>query len=665
MRRTGHLQVLTMQLSKIYVAMAAFGLATLAGCSGDDGHAGRDRIDPDYAEFGPGSYSGQVLDGYLNNALVWIDLNNNRRLDRNEAGVELEPSVRTGAEGRFVFSKEVLEAAEITRPHAYPLMVHAIAGETIDEDQGVALERSFFLAMPAIPRGVYPLVTPLTTLLKLERDQATFDAAKQVYDDYTPPTEERVLRTNLELDHNNVRNKLGLARNLWVNYLRPQDPQMHRYAQVMVRAMQDYIETEGGLAGLEEGLAQEAIDRINNDTELDADAKEAKLAELLTRAVQSKLDALGRALVNQARWIIATVDQAAGENPTTDAYRDLTLADIEPIDLQITLDDPLRLYRKRIYVSTDSYASDSTPLTSSLVHLPFINVLPNLAQVQTYGYDVEGRIAEVRVAGDLHLWRHDLLVGYPIQLEALFPPQWTVDPMGPLDPYSEDVRVGVSYDSLNDATKTQTVNLAVDATGGEAKADGLVDETWHKTLTHLTGEAPIKVPEGIWLNAPMAKHGAGAVNVTAESFLGNDSLVALLTQPERNLTMTLEQTQVTPRILNYLLKAAGSEVVERRQRYETLQSGYNIHYGFSEGSENDVTAYVQNRQADRRESVRVDFTADEFIDYCVVSSYHQADGQLYYQSVQLLKAGTTTCDKKKTVMYVFHEFRRLSEVVMQ
>src|SRR5690606_22143446 len=301
-RRTGHMQVLTMQLSKIYVAMATFSLAALAGCSGDEGRSGRDRINPDYATPFPDSYSGQVLDGYLNNALVWIDVNNNRRLDVDEKGVALEPSTRTGAQGRFTFSKEALEAAEITRPRAYPLMVHAIAGATIDEDQGVALDRSFFLAMPAIPQQVYPLVTPLTTLLKLERDQATFDAAKLAYDEYTPPTEAQ-LRTNLELDHNNVRNKLGLARNLWVDYLTPQDPRMHRYAQVLVRALQDYIEAHGGLAAFEKKPTQEEIDAIENDADLDADAKQAKLAEL-TRLVQKDLDALGRALVNQGRWII-------------------------------------------------------------------------------------------------------------------------------------------------------------------------------------------------------------------------------------------------------------------------------------------------------------------------------------------------------------------------
>jgi len=384
--------------------------------------------------------------------------------------------------------------------------------------------------------------------------------------------------------------------------------------------------------------------------------------------VQKDLDALGRALVNQGRWIIGAVDRAAGENPTADAYRNLTLADIAPIDLSVSIADPLRLYRKRIYVNKDSFASPA--LASSLMHLPVEQVLPNLAQVQTYGYDIDGRIAEVSVAGSLHLWRHDLLMGYPIQLEALFPPNWEFTPQPVLDPYAQDIQVNVTYGALDEATKAQAVSLAVDATGLEGKADGTVDETWSKTLTHLTGADPIQVPEGIWLSAPQGKHGEAPVNVTAERFLGNDSLVALLTQSERNLTMTLDVAQEAPRILNYLLKNAGSDVVERRQKYQ-YQSGttgaYTIYYGSSDAEAIDATAFVQFRGTGtnvRRESVRVEFTDEAFTDYCVTSSY-QANGQLYYQSVQLLKPGTASCDEKKTVMYVFHEFRRLSEVVMR
>src|SRR5690606_9021928 len=255
---------------------------------------------------------------------------------------------------------------------------------------------------------------------------------------YTPPTEAQ-LRTNLELDHNNVRNKLGLARNLWVDYLTPQDPRMHRYAQVLVRALQDYIESKGGLAAFEEEPTPELITRTNSDEDLDEDAK----AAILARAVQTELDALGRALVNQGRWIIGAVDRAAGENPTADAYRNLTLADIAPTDLSVSIADPLRLYRKRIYVNKDSFASPA--LASSLMHLPVEQVLPNLAQVQTYGYDIDGRIAEVSVAGSLHLWRHDLLMGYPIQLEALFPPNWEFTPQPVLDPYAQDIQVNVTY----------------------------------------------------------------------------------------------------------------------------------------------------------------------------------------------------------------------------
>src|SRR5690606_5678209 len=124
----------------------------------------------------------------------------------------------------------------------------------------------------------------------------------------------------------------------------------------------------------------------------------------------------------------------------------------------------------------------------------------------------------------------------------------------------------------------------------------------------------------------------------------------------------LNVTQETPRILDYVLKNAGTEAVERRQKYQYQSGtagGYTISY---ESSATDATAIVQLRGTGasvRRESVRVEFTDEAFTDYCVSSSY-QANGQLEYQAVQLLKPSTSTCDEKMTVMYVYHEFRRLS-----
>src|SRR5690606_17299132 len=96
------------------------------------------------------------------------------------------------------------------------------------------------------------------------------------------------------------------------------------------------------------------------------------------------------------------------------------------------------------------------------------------------------------------------------------------------------VQVSITYESLDDATKTQTVRLAVDLAGGEDKADGTADETWSKTLTQPTGENPVRVPAGVWLTAPMVKHGNESVNVTAESYQGNDSLDSALTQGGAN-----------------------------------------------------------------------------------------------------------------------------------
>ena len=65
----------------------------------------------------------KAIDGYLNGALVWLDLNRNNLLDSNE------PSATTGAGGLAV-----LDVSSLKEPSKnFPLMVQVIANKTIDE----------------------------------------------------------------------------------------------------------------------------------------------------------------------------------------------------------------------------------------------------------------------------------------------------------------------------------------------------------------------------------------------------------------------------------------------------------------------------------------------------------------------------------------------------
>src|SRR5690606_24892351 len=240
-----------MRLSKIQaLLLTPFMLAGLVGCSDNEGHSGREPFTPDYDAEPAGTYSGQVLDGYLRHAVVWIDLNNNRAKDPDE------PSVETGSAGRFTFTKTDLGCGEdskpyscVSRPKAYPLGVEVEAGQAVDEFTRTTVDRSYYLWAPPIPRHMSRVVTPFTTLLKAERDLSSYAGQQVLYPTYTPTTEAELTAEIDEL-HRVVRNKLGVSQNLLLDYLSGNNARLHAYARGLVWAMQDYIEDQGGLAEL-------------------------------------------------------------------------------------------------------------------------------------------------------------------------------------------------------------------------------------------------------------------------------------------------------------------------------------------------------------------------------------------------------------------------------
>ena len=123
------------------LSMVAIAVATaLNGCGGSGG---------DDAPPASSTLKATAIDGYLRNALVWLDVNGNNQPDSDE------PQTRSGEGGQAV-----LDVKDIKNPNAYRLLVRAIAGETTDETRG-AITRSFILSAPP---GI-TAVTPLSTLV--------------------------------------------------------------------------------------------------------------------------------------------------------------------------------------------------------------------------------------------------------------------------------------------------------------------------------------------------------------------------------------------------------------------------------------------------------------------------------------------------------------------
>lgn len=97
------------------------------------------------------SVSGKVVDGYLKNAQVFLDLNNNGVLDLGE------PNGLTGDGGQFTIT------ASEAQTSAYPIIAKVIAGQTIDMDMpNQTVARDYALTSPVGRTGV---ISPLTTIV--------------------------------------------------------------------------------------------------------------------------------------------------------------------------------------------------------------------------------------------------------------------------------------------------------------------------------------------------------------------------------------------------------------------------------------------------------------------------------------------------------------------
>lgn len=139
----------------------------LAACgSGDSSNASTGPI------ANPVTVSGQVMDGYLRDSVVFLDLNNNGLRDA------FEPETRSGTNGEFT-----LTTTE-SIPEDATLIAEVIAGVTIDEDDGQPVPQGYTLRSPLITnQGVTPtqasnqpqdidshlsIISPLTTLISME-----------------------------------------------------------------------------------------------------------------------------------------------------------------------------------------------------------------------------------------------------------------------------------------------------------------------------------------------------------------------------------------------------------------------------------------------------------------------------------------------------------------
>lgn len=128
-----------MEIKKLCLYLS---ITTLVSCGGGSATA------PGSNSPGGISHSGKVMDGYLVDADVFLDLNANGEFDSGE------PHTTTDSSGAFVLT------ATQNQIDTYPIYVNAVAGKTIDLDNpGVPITRSYSLV--AQPKST--ILSPLTT----------------------------------------------------------------------------------------------------------------------------------------------------------------------------------------------------------------------------------------------------------------------------------------------------------------------------------------------------------------------------------------------------------------------------------------------------------------------------------------------------------------------
>lgn len=112
----------------------------MAGCGGGGSTTGTSTV------------SGLVADGYLRNAGVFMDLNGNFQWDAGE------PKTVTGQGGAYNLNVSTEHMGQ------YPVVVRAIAGQTIDEDRPSSpIANGYVLCAPA---GNTDFISPMSTLIQ-------------------------------------------------------------------------------------------------------------------------------------------------------------------------------------------------------------------------------------------------------------------------------------------------------------------------------------------------------------------------------------------------------------------------------------------------------------------------------------------------------------------
>ncbi|MEP1214682.1 MAG: hypothetical protein ABJM11_12660 [Marinobacter sp.] len=292
------------------LSVALFTLA-LAGCGEESDESpvdGRDFDAQDYSE--PRPYTGRVIDGYLRNARVWLDMDGDSQYTpgpmtiENSAGTEItlpngEPTAMTGEDGKFTLdTTELVQDPSVSPdidPRDFPLFAVILPGQTLEQTRmgDVVLENAYMLSAPPGVRNV----TPLSTLVRHRREIGVQDLTASTSD---------------------LADALGNV-NLLSDYVKSVDHRAHAYARAFARFM-----------------ASQFPESTANQLR-ESDGLEWYLSEEASFL-------LGVSFVRNALGVVKVVDEAASQG----GYENVNVDELPLPEVPVELDDPVILEHQTV-----------------------------------------------------------------------------------------------------------------------------------------------------------------------------------------------------------------------------------------------------------------------------------------------------------------------------
>ena len=301
----------------------------------------------------PASYSGKVIDGYLSNARVWLDLDGDYQYTEGPVEVTLpngrvvtiadgEPTALTDEQGRFVLDTSALIRDPDIEPSLdarnYPLVAVAVPGMTEMQTRHGLVPVTEAFQLSAAP-GVRN-ITPLTSLLDSRRNL-----------------------TDLPLTIANSSLARALAGvNLVGDYIATGDERGYAYARALARFMaSQYPQTVAGALFDTEGRARVLAD--------------------------ANLNLLRLSFLANAETIINLVDDAAAGD-----YANVDVGGLDLPEVPLDLDDPIIL-RTQI-VRAQPSEGNSLPVGET-----GLRGNQNISAELTFDYSPRGEVLAVSVNG--------------------------------------------------------------------------------------------------------------------------------------------------------------------------------------------------------------------------------------------------------------------------